>query len=150
MSLLPRWKSRFPTPRRTSDLFNLGKFFEEAEGELEAFSSYPSGLSVSSDDKNIYIEAAVPGLTAKDIEVSVDNNHVLWIKGEKKEEETDKKKKFYRHSQTTFSYCIPLWEEIDTATEPEALCKDGLMKVTFTKKKDKQVEAKKIKVKEEK
>ena len=149
MSLIPRWKSRFPTPR-SSDLFNLGKFFEEMEGELEPFSSHPSGLSVSSDDQKIYVEAAVPGLTAKDVDVSVDNNNVLWIKGEKKEEEKDKKRKFYRQSQTAFSYCIPLWEEIDTSAEPEAICKDGLMKIIFQKKKDKQIEAKKIKVKEEK
>src|SRR5262245_14648653 len=111
MSLVPRWKSLFPSPRRPSDFFNLGKFFEDMEHDLEAFSVNNAGLSVSSDDRAIYIEAAVPGLTAKDIEVSVDNNSVLWVKGEKKEEEKDKKKKYYRRSQTSFSYCIPLWEE---------------------------------------
>jgi HSP20 family protein len=148
MSLIPRWKSAFPRPRKASDLFNLGKFFEDVEHEFESFATYPSGLSVSSDEKCVYVEAAVPGLTAKDIDVSVDNNNVLWIKGDKKEEESDKKKKYYRHSQTTFTYCIPLWEEIDSTVEPEATCKDGLMRVVFNKKKEEQVESKKIKVKE--
>jgi HSP20 family protein len=142
MSLVPRWKSLFPSPRR-SDLFGLGKFFEDVEGES-------SGLSVSSDDQHVYVEAAVPGLTAKDVEVSIDNNNVLWIKGQKKTEETDKQKKFYRQSQSAFSYCVPLWEEIDISFEPEAVCKDGLMKVIFRKKEEKQGEAKKIKIKEEK
>lgn len=147
-SLVPRWKSMLPSPRRASELFGLGKFFEDLENEFESFSNYPTGLSISSDEKNIYVEAAVPGLTAKDVDVSVDNNNMLWIKGEKKLEEKEKSKKFYRQSQTTFSYCIPLWEEIDASAEPEAICKDGLMKITFHKKREKQIEAKKIKVKE--
>ncbi|HEY4831070.1 MAG TPA: hypothetical protein VIH61_00700, partial [Waddliaceae bacterium] len=79
MSLVPRWKSLFPsTSHRPSDLFNLGKFFEDLEHEVESFSSSQSGLSVSSDDKAVYIEAHVPGLTAKEVEVSIDSNNVLW------------------------------------------------------------------------
>jgi HSP20 family protein len=147
-SLIPRWRNIFPSPRRAGELFNLGKFFDDLESQYEAFGTHLSGLSISSDDTSIYIEAAVPGLTAKEIEVSVDNSNVLWIKGEKKEEEKDKKKKFYRQSQTTFSYCVPLWEEIDYDQEPEAICKDGLMKIIFKKRKEKQTEAKKIKIKE--
>lgn len=117
MSLVPRWKSILPKPYRASDFYNLGSFCEDMEYELESFSSYPSGLSITSGDTSIFIEAAVPELTAKDIEVSVDNNHVLWIKGENK-----------------FSYCVPLWEEIDTAVEPEVVCKDGVMRIIFTKR----------------
>lgn len=146
MSLIPSWRSRFPSPKRKpNDIFNVGNFFEDMEQDF--FEQNP-GLSVSSDEKAVYIEADVPGLTSKDVDVSLDNNNVLWVKGEKKLEEKDKKRKFYRQSQTTFSYCIPLGEEIDASIEPEAVCKDGVMKITFTKKKEKQIEAKKIKVKE--
>lgn len=148
MSLVPRWKSLFPSPNRASELFSLGKFFEDLEHDFESLGSNQSGLSVSSDEKNVFIEAHVPGLTAKDVEVSLESNNILWIKGTKKEEEKDKKRKFYRHCQTAFSYCIPLWEDIDLSVEPEALCKDGVMKITLTKKKEQQIEAKKIKVKE--
>ncbi len=148
MSLVPRWKSLFPTPRRASELFSLGKFFEDLEQDFESFGSTNTGLSVSSDEKNIYIEAHVPGLTAKDVDVSIDSNNVLWIKGAKKEEEKDKKRKFYRHSQKSFSYCVPLWDEIDLSAEPEAVCKDGVMTITLVKKKEQQIESKKIKVKE--
>lgn len=147
MSLVPRWFSRFPKPsRKAGDLFNLSKFFEDLEDEM---TTVPSGLSVSSDDKHIYIDAHVPGLTAKDIEVSIDSDNVLWIKGDKKEESEDKEKKYYRRSQSSFSYCVPLWEEVDETVEPEAVCKDGIMRVKFSKKKGKQIEAKKIKVKED-
>lgn len=146
MSLVPRWFSRFPKPsRRAGDLFNLSTVFDELENEM---AGVPSGLSVSSDEKNIFIEAHVPGLSSKDVEVSIDNDNVLWIKGEKKEETENKMKKFYRRSQSSFSYCIPLWEEIDDSIEPEAVCKDGIMRITFSKKKEKQTESKKIKIKE--
>lgn len=146
MSLVPRWFSRFPKPnRRMGELFNLGKFFEDLEDEM---TTVPSGLSVSSDEKNIYIEAHVPGLASKDVEVSIDNDNILWIKGDKKEETEDKSKKFYRRSQSSFSYCIPLWEDIDESVEPKAVCKDGVMRVTFAKKRGKQVETKKIPVDE--
>jgi HSP20 family protein len=146
MSLIPRWQNRLPSNRQAGDLFNLGQLFENLEQELQAISPSHTGLSISSDEQSIYIEANVPGLTAKDVDVSIDNN-CLWIKGEKKAEEKDKKKKYYRQSQLSFSYCIPLWEEIDKNSDPEAVCKDGVMKVTFPKVKEKQTEAKKIQVK---
>lgn len=145
MSLIPRWFTRFPKPsRRASDLFNLSKFFEDLEEDM---TTVPSGLSVSSNDTHIYIEAHVPGLTAEDVDVSIDNDNVLWIKGDKKEETEDKKRKFYRRSQSSFSYCVPLWEEIDDSVEPEAICKEGVMRIKFAKKKTKQTESKKIQVK---
>jgi len=146
MSLVPRWFSHFPKPnRRAAELFNLGNFFKDLEEEM---TTVPSGLSISSDEKNIYIEAHVPGLSSKDVEVSIDSDNVLWIKGDRKEKVEDKEKKFYRRSQSSFSYCIPLWEEVDDSVEPQAVCKEGVMHVTFTKKKGKQVESKKIQVKD--
>lgn len=150
MSLIPQWQNKFPTfgGRRASELFNLGHLFENLEKELEGFTTGQSGLSISSDDKSIYVEAHVPGLTAKDVDVSIDSNNCLWIKGEKKAEEKDKQKKYYKQSQISFSYCVPLWEEIDASKEPEAVCKDGVMKVIFAKTKEKQIESKRIKVKE--
>lgn len=145
MSLVPRWFNHFPKPsRRAGDLFSLGTFFEDLEGELSAL---PSGLTVSSDNQHIYIEANVPGLTSDEVEVTIDGDNVLWIKGSKKEEAGDKQKKFYRRSQSSFSYCIPLWAEVDDTVEPEAFCKEGIMRVTFSKKREKQPESKKIKVK---
>ena len=149
MSLIPQWQNKFPKfGGSASELFNLGHLFENLEKELEALSPAQSGLSISSDDKSIYVEAHVPGLTAKDVEVSIDSNNCLWIKGEKKAEEKDKEKKYYKKSKLSFSYCIPLWEEIDASKEPEAVCKDGVMKVIFAKTKEKQIESKRIKVKE--
>jgi HSP20 family protein len=116
-------------------------FWEGGEWELEA--SYPSGLSVYEDEKNFYVEAALPGLAPSEIEVSCDKGYVL-IEGEKKEEE--KEKKYYRKASSSFSYRIALPSSVDETEEPKAVMKNGIMKITFTKGK----KAKKtIQIKEE-
>ncbi len=104
-------------------------FFEEEP--LAAFNER-SGLSISEDGKNIYVEAALPGLSADDIEVTYDKG-VLWIKGEKKEEE--KEKKYYQKASSCFSYHINVPGDIDEEKEAQAEYKDGIMKIIFAKKK---------------
>lgn len=147
MSLIPGWNHRQLKKKGRDFLSPFSNLFDEFEENLKSLVSHPSGLTVSSDDKFIYVEADVPGLTAKDVDVSIDNEGVLWIKGERIEE--DKSKKYYRKAQHSFSYCVPLWNEIDESSEPQAICKDGVMRITFSRKKDNQPpEAKKIHVKE--
>lgn len=105
-------------------------------GEEEFFTTpiTDSGLSISEDDKRVYIEAAVPGIDSKDIEVTFEKG-VLWIKGEAKEEEKkeEKKLKFYRKAQRAFSYRVLVPGDIDPNGVQEAVCKNGVMKVTFVK-----------------
>lgn len=92
--------------------------------------SMPSGISISEDDKNVYVEAALPGIDGKDVEVTFDKG-VVWIKGEVKEE--DKNKKYYRKATRSFSYRVAVPGDIDSNTEPTATSKNGVMTVTFTK-----------------
>lgn len=104
----------------------------------------PSGLSVSEDGTNVYVEAALPGIKPDDIEITFDKG-MLWIKGQRKEEEKDKERSFYRKASSSYSYHLTVPGEVDEKNEPEASYKDGIMTVTFKKAKDK--EPKKIKVK---
>ncbi|MEX2304581.1 MAG: Hsp20/alpha crystallin family protein [Waddliaceae bacterium] len=113
-------------PSRVFDYFD--QFFEELVTPVEK-----RGMTLSEDDENIYVEAALPGLKSEDIEVHLDNG-TLWIKGEKKTEEEDNKKKFYRKAQRLFSYSLILPKEVDEE-KLEALFENGLMKVTFKKEK---------------
>jgi len=106
--------------------------------------STPSGLSVSEDEKNVYVEAAVPGIDPDDVDITFDKG-TLWIKGEAKEEEKDKKRKFYRKASRSFSYRVSVPSEVDPNAEPEASYKNGVMTVTFAKSPSSQ--PKKIKVK---
>lgn len=94
--------------------------------------SSPSGLSVSEDDQKVYIEASLPGIDPKNIEVTVHDSY-LWIRGESKTEEKDKKRKYYRQSAQSFSYRVAVPGDIDSTVEPTANYKHGVMTVTFTK-----------------
>lgn len=89
-------------------------------------------LSVSEDEKNVYVEAAVAGLDPKDIEVTFDKG-ALWIKGEAKEEEEDKKKKYFRRLSQSYSYRVMVPGDLDHNAEPEVTHKNGVLKVTFAK-----------------
>ncbi len=91
-----------------------------------------SGLTVSEDDKHVYIEAAVPGLDPDKVEVTFEKG-VLWIRGNQSDEDKDSNKKFYRKASSSFSYRVAIPGEVDTSVEPEATSKNGVMKVTFAK-----------------
>lgn len=104
-------------------------FFEEENGLLPTTTSL-NGLSVSEDENSVYVEAAVPGIDPKDVEVTF-HKGLLWVKAEKKEEE--KTKKFYRKATSSFSYHLTVPGEIDQSKEPEAVVKNGIATVTFVK-----------------
>jgi HSP20 family protein len=106
-------------------------FDEEEGGSLQEFSEW-SGLSVSEDDRHIYVEASVPGIKPEEIEMTFEKG-ILWIKAEKKEEVKDNKKKYYRRAMNQFSYRLAVPGNIDENKQPEATCKNGVLKVTFTK-----------------
>jgi len=115
----PRSRVPFSLLESMDDDWNLNEF------------SNPSGLSVSEDDDNVYIEASLPGIKPDEIDLSFKNG-ILWIKAEKKEEIEDKKKKFYRKAMGSFSYRIAVPGDIDESEEPQAYCKNGVLKVVFS------------------
>ncbi|KAG6559485.1 Hsp20/alpha crystallin family [Candidatus Rhabdochlamydia oedothoracis] len=93
-----------------------------------------SGLTISEDEKYVYIEAYVPGIKSEEIELSLKQN-ILWIKAVKKEEVKDNKRKFYQKATSSFSYSIPLPSAVDETKSPEAICKNGIVKIKFHRKK---------------
>lgn len=101
-------------------------------------------LSISEDEKNIYVAAAVPGVNPKNVEITFDKG-VLWIKASQEEKEEDKKKKFYRKAASSFSYRLAVPGELDQTKEPEANIENGVVLITFAK--TPQTEPKKIQVK---
>jgi HSP20 family protein len=105
-----------------------------------------SGLTVSEDEKHVYVEAAMPGLEASNIEVTFDKG-VLWVRGNQEQKEEDKDKKFYRKASSSFSYRVAVPGNIDETQEPQATYKNGIMKVSFQKQP--QTQPKKINIKTE-
>lgn len=91
-----------------------------------------SNVAVSEDEKNVYVEAGLPGIDPKDVDITFEKGY-LWIKGEAKETEEDKKRKYYRHATRSFSYRIAIPGDIDLNAEPTATNDHGVTKVTFAK-----------------
>lgn len=118
-------------------------FFLSDDDFWETDFTTPSGLSVYEDEQHVYIEADLPGLREEDIEITFEKG-VLWIRGERKEEEKGKEKKYYRKASSSFSYRVLVPGLIDEKKEPEASYKEGVMTVTFEK--SQQNRARKIKI----
>jgi len=137
-SLTPKKMLSFPS-------FSIPNLWDEEDDWLVTPSTQ-SGLSVSEDDNNIYVEAAVPGIDPKDVEITYQDGY-LWVRGETKKEEKDKKRKFYRQASSSFSYRVAIPGEVDPNKEPEATYKRGIMTITFSKSEKvlpKKIEVKKI------
>jgi HSP20 family protein len=105
-----------------------------------------SGLSISEDVKNVYVEANLPGLKSEDIELSFEKGMLL-IKGSRKEEQKDKEKKYYKKATSSYYYRVSIPALVDENKEPEATYKDGIIKIVFSKKHAASTKAKKIPVK---
>jgi HSP20 family protein len=129
--LFPSFLRNFPLPFEDSEFF-----------PSQALQN--TGLSVYEEKGEVIVEAALPGLDAKDIDVTFEKG-ILSVKGQKKEEEKDKDKKYFRKSSSSFSYKVTLPVDIDEKAEPQATYKDGVMKIIFSKAKENK--GKKISVK---
>lgn len=126
-SLVPSLFDReiFPT--------NLKNLFDQQF--LPSLTTLENGtsLSISEDNAHVYVEAALPGMDSKDIDLSIEND-ILWIRGQKKEETKDKERKYYSKLNRSFSYQLHIPETVDIEKEPKANYKNGIMEVTFQKK----------------
>lgn len=135
-SLIPRRLLSFPS-------LSLPDFWGEDEEWLSAPSTQ-SGLSIYEDESYVYVEAAVPGIDPKDVDVTFQDGYV-WVRGETKEEEGDQKKKFYRRASRSFSYRVAIPGDVDTTKDPDATYKHGVMTIAFAK--SPKAQPKKIQVK---
>lgn len=101
---------------------------------------YPA-INVHQTDKEVVVEADVPGVKEEEIEADVHSDAVV-IRGERKSETETKQKDFY-HRETSygaFSRAVALPAEVK-AQAAKAELKDGILKITVPK-----IEAKKLKV----
>jgi HSP20 family protein len=91
-------------------------------------------IDVSETDREVRINAELPGLDEKDVEVTMTDN-MLTIKGEKKDEKEEEEGDYY-HSERSYGYfdrTIELPQGIDAANG-KAKFKRGVLKVTIPKK----------------
>ena len=90
-------------------------------------------VSVWQDDTNIYVEADLPGVTDKDLEVTV-HNRVLTIKGQRRVEEA-RKYDFNGRTFGTVERAVVLPDSVDS-DHVEAKLANGILTVTLPKHPD--------------
>ena len=119
--LIPRSLFSFPSIRVPSRM-------EDIE-DLLPTANLLNGLAVYEDEKNVYVEAAVPGVDPKDVEVTFEKG-ILTVRAEKREEE--KTKKYQRKATNSFLYRVQL-SDVDQKATPTATHKNGVTTVAFAK-----------------
>lgn len=89
------------------------------------------GVNLYEDDQAIHLEAPVPGIKAEEIKIFFDKGG-LSIEAKAAEEKKDVK--YHFKSSANYCYWVPLPAgKIDESAQPEAVCKDGILKVSFAK-----------------
>ena len=140
-----RERSELDTFRREIDrLFDRFFSLTPFEREFKEIEWFPS-VDVSETPTDVIVQAELPGMDPKDIEVSLSGD-MLVIKGERKREEEHKDVNYHRveRSYGAFSRSIQLPCEVDQ-DKAEAVYKNGILKITFPKIKPEP--AKKIEIK---
>lgn len=139
--LFGRSNSQFPS-LLPNFFVNPWSFFDGNNLPQQLQSS--GGMRVYEEGNELRVEMPLPGLNAKDIEVSL-NQGVLLVKGASSEETQDKKRKYYQSSRRSYSYSLALPTQIDEKQEPQATYTDGILNIALQKAKS--GETKKIAVK---
>ncbi len=137
-------------PLRELENFNnrIQRFFGEYPMNFEWSHSFNPRVDISEDEKNIFINAEIPGVKKDEIKISLQDN-ILTISGEKKSETEEKKdKNFYRSERIfgSFTRSFTLPDEINP-DKVEAKFEDGILKVKIEKSESKEVKERFIDIK---
>jgi len=101
----------------------------------EQLSQFTPKIDLKETHDQFIISAEVPGMSIKDLEVSISGG-TLTIGGEKKEEKEENVKGYYRMERTygAFLRSVPLPQDVDME-KAEAVFEHGVLKVTLPKTK---------------
>lgn len=104
-------------------------------------------VDVSETDKELLVKVELPGMTEKEVEISISQD-LLTISGEKKQEKEQTEKGWYRMERQygSFSRSIPLPYEVES-DKAEALYKNGVLSIKLPKSAAQQKTTKSIPVK---
>lgn len=104
-------------------------------------------IDVTEDEKAFRVTVELPGMTEKDVAVTV-ADRTLTIRGEKKEEKEQKDKEVYRRERAfgSFHRAMELPADVD-ANKIDASFKNGVLTIQLPKSKEAQEKVKQIAVK---
>jgi HSP20 family protein len=137
-NLLPELKKQSLEAKRPLSFADLMEdFWRRPFAALPFFGKeleYPA-VDVSETDKEITVKAELPGIEAKDVDITLDAG-LLTIRGEKKFEAEEKKENYHRieRSYGSFSRSIALPAEVDES-KVKARFDKGVLSVTVQKSK---------------
>jgi HSP20 family protein len=114
--------------------FTLGRRPFERAGLLEG--AWAPAVDMYEDENKVVVKAELPGMTEKDIEVSVLDN-TLTIKGEKKKEEEKKEENYHRIERAygAFQRSMPLPTAV-AVDKVKASFKNGVLEIELPKKEE--------------
>ncbi len=130
-----RSRSLFPRTLMQDDFSNLDWPVFDLGNRLDLTTDWIPAANVKEDEKEFIVELSVPGYEKKEIHVEVDNNNMLRIFGEHKEESKEESENYsckeFNYGSFTRSFQLP-----ETVKEDKiaAKCKDGVLRVELPKK----------------
>ncbi len=109
------------------------RFFGDSGFSVFSETTWTPALEVKENKDNIVVTAEIPGMNAKDVEVTISGD-LLTIKGEKKQEKEEKDEAYHliERRYGSFTRSIRLATEVDTKNI-KATHKDGVLTVTLPK-----------------
>ena len=119
---------------RMNQLFSrqFGSSGRNSEQSL-GFANFIPPVDIFEDDHNITIQAEVPGVSEKDLDIRLENN-ILIISGERKLENEEKKENFHRiersYGRFSRSFSLPATVNPDSVN---AEFDNGVLKITIAK-----------------
>lgn len=131
MRAMTPWTGMSLLRREMDRLFE--RVFEPKWTEVEAMTEWWPRIDLSETDAALVVKAEIPGVEAKDIQVSL-QDQVLTVKGEKRQEKEEKDEQYHRveRSYGSFARTVTLPATVD----PEKVTadfKDGLLTITLPK-----------------
>ncbi len=125
---------------------DLEKFFSEEEliPFFPALKVSEIAADVYEDDKNVYVDLAIPGINTENVEIEVEDS-LLRVSGSVEEKREEKKENYYRKEikRGAFKKVVSLPSKV-TDEGASASYKDGILHIVLPKVKKEKV--KKIKI----
>jgi HSP20 family protein len=148
MAALIPWRERSEIDRFRTEIDRLfddffirrsfGRDFEEGD--------WVPAIDISESEKEIIIHAEIPGVDAKDIDITLSGRNFT-IKGERKQEQEEKRENYHRIERRygSFHRSFELPSDVD-GDRAEAAYKDGVLMVNLPKSKEQSVKRTEVKV----
>ncbi|GAB1430656.1 Hsp20/alpha crystallin family protein [Ignavibacteria bacterium] len=118
---------------------SLSRRMNEMFGELEKGVRFEIGdfsprVDIAEDEKNVYLHAELPGIERENVKISISEDRVLMLKGEKRREEKVENKNYVRvernYGSFTRSFALP--DNINVE-KVDAKFENGVLNMTLPK-----------------